>query len=132
MINKTILLTLIFATLNLTLAMPLAAQTTQTPQDKNTQKIKEKVKKIVADEKVTKKVKMNNGAIYLGFIGQPTEDSFVVQDKDGNSNTLKYSDVKSIDKKDLSTGAKIGFGAAAGAGALILILFLSYFHCGCG
>ena len=126
MINKTILSTLIFAILSLALSMPLLAQTTQAPQDKKTEKIKEQVKKIIAGEKVTKKIKMSNGTTYLGFLSQATEDSFVVQDKTGGSTTVKYSDVKSIDKKDVSTGLKIGIGAAAGAGALILILFLVY------
>ena len=127
MINKTILSTLIFAILSLTLTMPLAAQTSQTSQDKNTQKIKEQVKKIVADEKVTKRVKLHNGTIYQGFLSQPSEDTFVVQDKTGGSTTVKYAEVMSIDKKDVPTALKIGIGAGAG----ILVLFIiAFFHGG--
>ena len=126
MLNKITILMLIFSVFTLTFSRPALARTTQTKQDKHTEKIKEQVKKIVADEKVTKKVKMLNGTIYLGFISTPTEDSFVVQYKTGGSTTVKYSDVKSIDKKEVSTGLKIGIGAAAGIGALILISFLVY------
>ena len=123
MFNKIMTLLFVLSVFTLMMARPALAQTTQAKQDKNTEKIKEQVRKIVADEKVTKKVKLNNGAIYIGFISQPTEDNFVVQDKEGHSNTIKYSDVKSIDKKDVSTGLKIGLGAAAGIGVLFLLLF---------
>ena len=117
---------LIFSVIAVTFALPALAQATQAIQDKKTEKIKAQVKKIIVDERVTKKVKMRNGTIYLGFISTPTEDSFVVQDKSGSSTTVKYSDVDSINKKDVSTGLKIGIGAAAGIGALILISFLVY------
>ncbi len=127
MINKAMTLMLILSVFTLTFAHPALARTTQTNQDKKTEKIKNQVKKIIADEKVTKKVKMNNGTTYLGFLSQATEDSFVVQDKTGGSTTVKYSDVKSIDKKDVPTALKIGIGA--GAGALVLFLLL-FFHGG--
>jgi len=94
---------------------------TQAPLDKQTAKIKEQVKKIIAGDKVTKKVRMKNGTTYRGFIGTPTEDAFVVQDKTGGLTTIKYSDVVSIDKKDVSTPLKIGLGAAAGVIGLFLI-----------
>ena len=71
---------------------------------------------------------MNNGAIYLGF-QSATEDSFTCRIR--RIETIKYSEVKSIDKKDVSTGVKIGIGAAVGAGALILITFLIYANCNC-
>ena len=132
MLNKITTVMLILSVFALAFTRPALAQTTQATQDKSTEKIKEQVKKIVADEKVTKKVKMRNGTTYLGFISTPTEDSFVVQDKTGNSTTVKYSDVDSINKKDVPTGVKIGLGAAAGAGVLILILFLRQLGCGCG
>ena len=132
MLNKITTLMLILSIFALAFTRPALAQTTQAKQDKRTEKIKEQVKKIVADERVTKKVKMNNGTIYLGFISSPAENSFVVQDKTGSSTTVKYSDVDSINKKDVPTGVKIGLGAAAGAGVLILILFLRYLGCGCG
>lgn len=123
MINKAVTLMLILLVFTLAFANPAFARTSQTDQDKKTVKIKEQVRKIIAGEKVTKKVKLNNGAIYLGFISQPTNDSFVVTDKDGNSNTIKYSDVRSIDRKDVPIGALIGVGAAAGAVVFLLLLF---------
>ena len=132
MLSKVATFILILSIFTLTLAQPALAQAAQTKQDKKTEKIKEQVKKIVAGEKVTKKVKLNNGATYLGFLSQASEDSFIVQDKTGSSTTLKYSDVDSVTKKDVSTGLKIGLGAAAGAGILFLILILHAATCRCG
>ena len=104
-----------------TFSATILAQSVQPTVDKKTEKIKAQVKKIVAGEKVTKKVKLKNGTTYRGFIESPSEDSFVVQDKTGGSNTVKYSDVESIDKKDVPTALKIGIGAGAAVVVLVLL-----------
>ena len=125
MINKVATLLLILSVFTLAFARPTLAQSVTAIQDKKTAKIKDQVKNIIAGEKVTKKVKLNNGTIHRGFLSSATDVSFVVQDKTGGTTTIKYSDVDSITKKDVSTGLKIGIGAAAGAAAIILLYFFS-------
>jgi hypothetical protein len=78
MIKKAAIVILLLSIFTLANAHSSFAQT-----DKNTEKIKVQVKKIIAGEKVTKKVKLHNGTVYKGFLGSATDDSFVVQDKTG-------------------------------------------------
>ena len=51
----------------------------------------------------------------------------VVVDKTGNPNTIKYSDVKSLGGKNLSTGVKIAIGVAIGVGATLGLLAALFF-----
>ncbi len=49
----------------------------------------------------------------------------MIVDKSGNPHFVRYSDVKAVGGKNLSTGAKIGIGIGIGVGATILFLLLS-------
>lgn len=126
MINKTVSVLLILAIFGLTSTGPLLAQTTQTKQEKQTVKVKEKIKKLGLGERVKVKVKLYNDTSYQGYVSQANEDDFVVVDKTGNSNTIKYSDVKSVGGRNLSTGAKIAIGIGIGVGGTILALLIIF------
>lgn len=123
MIKTGLALLLIFSFFSLQLT-PAFAQDNQTKAEKKTAKVKEKIKKLGLGERVKIKAKLYNGNTYQGYVNEANEDNFVVIDKAGNPNSIKYSDVDSIGGKNLSTGAKIGIGIGIGVGATILTLFL--------
>jgi hypothetical protein len=100
----------------------LLAQDTQTKQEKQAITVKEKIKKLGLGERVKVKVKLYNETSYQGYVSQANDDDFVVVDKSGNPNTVKYADVKSVGGKNLSTGAKIAIGIGIGVGATILVI----------
>lgn len=103
---------LIAAVLFISFAAPIFAQ--QTDQQKKTEKVKSKIKELGLGERVKVKVKLYNDSSHQGYVSQANEDELVVVDKTGNPNTLKYSDVKSVGGKNLSTGAKIGTASVRG------------------
>lgn len=123
MIKNGLALLLVFSFFTLQLT-PAFAQDKQTKEEKKTAKVKEKIKKLGIGERVKVKVNLYNGTSYQGYVSEVTEENFVVVDKNGNPNTVKYSDVDSVGGKNLSTGAKIAIGAGIGAGATILAIFI--------
>lgn len=94
----------------------------QTKQEKKAAKIEEKLKKLGTGEKATVKVKLYNSTTYQGYLSEANDDEFVVIDKGGNANRLRYSDVDTIGGKNLSTGAKIGIGIGIGLVVVIAII----------
>ncbi|MBK6721867.1 MAG: hypothetical protein IPG58_00860 [Acidobacteria bacterium] len=117
---------LMFAVISLTFAIPVAAQTKPTTQEEKATKVKDKLKKFGVGEKAKIKVKLISGTTYEGHVSSVNETDFVVVDKAGSSNTLKYSDVDKIGGKTLSNGAKIGIGIGIGAGLTVVILWLTF------
>ena len=103
-------------------ALPLFAGDRQTNQTNQTEKVRSKIRKLGIGERVKVKVKLYNDSSYTGYVSQVNEDDFVVVDKAGDSHTVKYSDVKSVGGKNLSTGAKIAIGIGIGVGATILVI----------
>jgi hypothetical protein len=98
------------------------AQTSTNAQQEKTEKIKAKIRKLGLGERVKVNVKLVNDSSYKGYVSQANDDDFVVVDKTGQSNIIKYSEVKTVSGKNLSTGAKIGIGIAIGAGAVLAVL----------
>jgi hypothetical protein len=101
---------------------------TVSKQDKRTEEVRTKVQKLGTGTKVIVKVKLYSDVGYEGYVSQADNDSFVVVDKGGSSNTVKYSDVKSIGGKNMSTGAKVAIGVGIGVGVTLLILYLVFEH----
>ena len=128
MTNRIISALLIVAIFGLMVTAPLVAQTAQSKQEKQTAKVKSKIKQLGLGERVKVEAKLYNGTSYQGYVSQANDDDFVVIDKSGIPNTVKYSDVKSIGGKNLSTGAKIGIGVGIGAGATLLVLYLVFLN----
>ena len=123
MIKTGLTLLLIFSFFTLQTSI-IFAQTNQTKAEKKTAKVKEKIKKLGLGERVKVKVKLYNDNTYEGYVNDASEDNFVVVDKNGTSNSIKYSDVDSVGGKNLSTGTKIAIGAGVGVGIGILLAIL--------
>ena len=97
---------LIIAIFGLTSAGHLFAQAPRSNQEKQTEKVKSKIKKLGLGQRTRVKVKLYNATRYEGYVSQANEEDFVVIDKAGNPNTLKYSDVQSVGGRNLSTGRR--------------------------
>lgn len=124
MLRKTTSLVLMITIFGMASLAP--AQTGQTKQEKQTEKVKEKIKKLGLGERVRVGVKLYNETSYKGYVSQANENDFVVIDGSGNPHTINYSDVKSVGGKNLSTGAKIAIGIGIGVGATILFLAILF------
>ena len=109
---------IVFSLINISLAGLAYGQVKLTGPEKKTEKIRSKVKKLGTGENAKIRVKLGDGTTYQGYIRESSESDFVVVDKTGSSTAVKYSDVKSIGGKNLSTGAKIAIAASA-IGAII-------------
>ena len=127
-IRKTTSILLVLAIFGLTSTGSLLAQTSQTKQEKQADKVKTKIRQLGTGERVKVKVKLYSGTRYEGHIGQAGDADFVVVDKTGSAHTVNYADVKSIGGRNLSTGAKIAIGVGIGAGATLLVLYLVFVH----
>jgi len=123
MFSRTISFLLIASIFCVSLAIPAFGQTNE---QKQTEKVKSKIKKLGLGERVKVKIKLYNDSSHQGYVSQANDDDFVVVDKTGNSTTIKYSDVKSVGGKNFSTGAKIAIGIGIGVGATILALALIF------
>lgn len=110
---------------SLTATLPAAGQKLS-KQEQKAAKVKEKLKKLGVGDNVKIKVKLLTGTTYEGHLTAVNDDNFVIVDKSGSSNTVKYSEVEKIGGKNLSTGAKIGIGVGIGAGLTVLILWLIF------
>jgi len=124
--NRILSFLLITALFGFVCSPTLTAQTTQTKQEKKAEKVKTKIKKLGSGESAKVKVTLYNETSYKGYVREAGDADFVVVDKGGTPHTAKYSDVKSIGGKNMSTGAKMGIGIGIGAGATILALLLIF------
>ncbi len=122
MLNRSISILMITSIFCVSLVIPVFGQSQQTKQEKQTVKVKDKIGELGTGPKAKVKAKLYNGTTYQGYVSEANSDNFVVTDKSGGQNPIKYSDVKSIGGKSLPTGAKIAVGIAIGAGAVLLIV----------
>ena len=106
----------------------LFAQAPQTGLQKQSEKVKAKIGKLGTGERVIVRVRLYNETNYQGYLKEANAEDFVIVDKAGSPNTLKYIDVKSVGGKNLSTGAKIAIGVGIGAGLTLLTLYLTFVH----
>lgn len=106
----------------------LLGQGAQTKQQKQAENVKAKVRQFGTGNRAIVKVKLYDNTTYQGYIDKADEDDFVVVDTAGRSNTVNYSDVKTIGGKNLSTGAKIAIGAGIAGGITAVVLLLVFHH----
>lgn len=113
---------------SLVLAFPLGhfSQGTQTKEARRAQEVKTKIRDLGTGQSAVVKVKLYSGTKYEGYVQSAGENDFVVVTTAGQSNTIAYSDVKSIGGKNMSTGAKIAIGIGIGAGVTLLVLYLIF------
>ncbi|MFN0140515.1 MAG: hypothetical protein ACKVQW_10590 [Pyrinomonadaceae bacterium] len=106
------------------------AQTKPTKQERKSAKVEEKLKKLGIGEKAKVKVELYNATTYQGYLSEANDEDFVVIDKGGNPNRLRYADVDKIGGSNLSTGAKIAIGIGIGIGALLILAAYAVRHLG--
>ena len=121
-------LAICLAIVSLTMAAPIGvyAQAVQTKEAKRAQEVKTKIRDLGTGQSAVVKVKLYSGTKYEGYVQSAGENDFVVVTTAGQSNTIAYSDVKSIGGKNMSTGAKIAIGVGIGAGVTLLVLYLVF------
>jgi hypothetical protein len=112
-------------------AGPIYAQsnTTTTNADASIQKVKQKIEKLNANGKNIARVKLHNGTKYKGYISQANEDNFVITDKEGQKNTVAYTDVREVKKgSGLSSTSKVLIVAGIGVAVVVTIIAVSFAH----
>ena len=121
MLKHMILFALVNSVFLITLPMATPAQTDSKKAEK-TMKIKRGIEKLGTGS--VAKVTLYDKTQYRGNISRVGTDDFDITATSGQSHTVRYSDVKSIGGKNLSTGAKVAIGIGIGVGATILALLL--------
>lgn len=90
------------------------------------EKIKAKIVKLGVGEKARAEIKLRNGQKIKGYVSSAGPDDFAFTErKSGANSTIAYADVVEVRRPGLSTGAKIGIGAAIGVGVLAVLAALA-------
>jgi hypothetical protein len=104
----------------------LLAQAADPKREKKAQEVKQKVQKLGTGKSAVVTVKLYNDTEYKGYVSRTGDEDFEVTDTASNPHTVKYSDVRSIGGRNMSTGTKIAIGVGIGAGVTLLILLLIF------
>jgi len=109
------------------ISQPVAAKQGDTTP---VEKIKAKVAKLGVGEKAKATVFLKNGTKTKGYIGQASEDEFVVRDRKTDApTTIRYADVAKVESnRGHSTARNLGLGIGIGAGALLLTILAVIAH----
>lgn len=102
------------------------AQAVDPKREKKAQEIKQKIQKLGTGQSAVVKVKLYNDTEYKGYVSRAGEDDFEVVDTARTPHAVRYSDVRSIGGRNMSTGAKIAIGIGIGAGVALLVLVLIF------
>jgi|CXWL01.1.fsa_nt_gi hypothetical protein len=124
MIKQIIAAVLLLTIFGLTAVSASFGQDPRSKKEQQTEKVKDKIRKLGLGERVKVKVKLYDATEFQGWVKEANADDFVIIDKTGNPNVVKYADVKSVGGKNFSTGAKIAIGIGIGVGATILALLI--------
>lgn len=123
--KKTLSITAVFSLL-VQLVLIHGAVFASQQDEKRTSKVKASILKLGTGRDARTEVKLTDNRKIAGFIKESNDSQFVIENlKTGASETVIYSQVKSVKGKNLSTGAKIliGLGIAAGVFLFISVLF---------
>jgi hypothetical protein len=101
------------------------AQSSGQDEAKALEKVKAKIAKLGVGEKARAQIKLRNGQKIKGYVSSAGPSDFAFTErKSGTTTTVAYADVVDVKKPGLSTGAKIGIGAAIGVGVLAVFAAL--------
>jgi len=126
MFMKVILLLSLAATFVAASPVAALAQTTDPKREKRSREVKEKIQKLGTGQSAVVKIKLYNNTEHKGYVAGAGGEDFELVDTARNSHTIKYSDVRSIGGKNMSTGKKIAIGVGIGAGITVLVLVLIF------
>ena len=114
--------------MNLFMAGPVYAETQAEKDAQRALKVKAGVRKLGTGEKAHVHVTLKDKTKLKGYVSAVGEDNFTVTDaRTGAATVVAYTQVKQIEGRNLSTGAKIAIALGIVAGAA-LILFLLALH----
>lgn len=123
MFTKSKIAFLLFIFLITATANPIFAQTQDKKQAEWQAKVKSKIEKLGVGENSLIEVKLKDKTKVKGYIGEISDDYFVVIDKlNGTSTKVPYPQVKQAKGNNLSTGAKIAIGLGILAAVLVILL----------
>src|SRR5437870_3081439 len=109
MVRKSFSLMLITCLIQIQLVASATAR--PTPDQDLALKVRAGIKKIGTGKDTNVTVKMNNKEVVKGYVEEFSEKTFVVRDETAEkSTTIAYSDVKTINGKNISTGRKMSVG----------------------
>jgi hypothetical protein len=120
--------------LNLLTFAPVRAETKQEKDARRAEKVKQAVRKLGTGEKARIKLKLKDETKVRGYVSEIGEESFQVTDaKSGAATSVAYAQVKQVEGRNLSTGAKvaIGLGIVAGILAIVVLVGLHEFREDC-
>ncbi len=105
---------------------PVSAQQSNSPVP-TVEKIKAKVAKIGIGEKAKATVYLKDGTKKKGYIGQASNDDFVLRDRKTDApTTISYRDVSKVESnRGHSTARNLAIGIGIGAGAFLAILLIA-------
>jgi hypothetical protein len=126
MLKKLISLCLVAFLINLAGVTPAYAVSKEEKQARFVEKVKASVLKLGTGETARIKIKLRDNTKLKGYIGAADDEGFTVRDsKTGMATTITYSQVKSVQGHNLSTGAKIAIGVGIAAAIIFIILWFT-------
>ena len=126
MFKRVILVCLVISTFIASSPLALVGQAPDPKREKKAAEVKEKIQKLGTGQSAVVKLKLYNDTEYKGYVSRTGDEDFDVVDTARNSHTVRYSEVRSIGGKNMSTGTKIAIGVGIGAGVTLLILLLIF------
>ena len=126
MCRKVMTVLLVALVINLGGARLAYAESKEEKQARFTEKVKANVLKIGTGESTRVRVKLRDQAKLEGYISDAGAETFTVTNrKTGVTTTVAYTQVKSVQGNNLSTGAKIAIGVGIAAGIIFVILWFT-------
>jgi hypothetical protein len=124
MFRKLMTLLLVALVVNLAGARLAYADSKEEKQARYAEKIKANVLKLGTGESARVKVKLRDQGKLEGYISDVNSENFTVTNrKTGETTTVAYPQVKSVQGHNLSTGAKIAIGIGIAATIIFIILW---------
>lgn len=126
MFKKLLSLSLVVLLINLT-AVPLVyAAAKEENEARFAEKVKASVLKLGTGEAARVKIKLRDKTKLAGYISVADDGDFTVTNsKSGTATTIAYTQVKTVQGHNLSTGAKIAIGAGIAAAIIFIILWFT-------
>ena len=123
MLKKCLSLLLIGLLASASAARPVSAAPVMNHDDPPVEKIKRSIDKLGVGEKAHASVRLKDGTKVKGYIQQTGENDFVIANaRTGQKTTVAYSDVKRLEGRNLSTGAKIAIGVSIAVVTVLVII----------
>jgi VIT1/CCC1 family predicted Fe2+/Mn2+ transporter len=106
--------------------VPAFAATKAEKEAKRAEKVRTEFAKLGTGKDARVKLELRDKTKVEGYLSEATEDHVAVIDADGKTTVVTYPQVRKAQGNNLSTGAKIGIGAAIGAAIVLLVIYSMY------